>query len=484
MPAALPCACALAALLLPGTLSAQELRGSQPLAPQTAAAPIGDNIAPAEPVQPTAADEAVPPEAPLFAPEPSGTEQDVQAAETPVAAAVFAPETPVARTAHRRRVTEEDAYAPLGLRVGQFIVQPSVDQSVGFDSNPRNEAGGTGSAYSRSLARVNLQSDWLRHELRGTAQAGYTAYKEFPDLDAPDLAADLAARIDARRDLRVDLAVRAAQESESPGDPELPQGIQGRPTVTRYGGTVGATYKPGRPSATVAALADRYVYEDAELNDGSTLDNSDRTYTAYELRLRTGYELSTTLEPFLETSVNTRRHDSDVDDLGIRRGSDGYEVVVGTRFEPSELFTMEAKVGYREQRPDETTLPEVSGLVADGSLIWRPSALTTVTLNADTSVTETTLEGSSGALVRTFGARIDHALRRNLLLTGSLLYTRSDYAGLDYQINEANAELGLEYRLTRTLAIHGRVAHEDYRTSIPGEDYTANIVEAGVRVSR
>jgi hypothetical protein len=480
-PIALSCVCALTALFLPGQGQAQELRGAQPLAPQTAAAPVGDNLNPPEPQAETTAPDA--PNA-LLTPETAETDQNVPDAEAPVATAVFQPETPVPRTARRRRVTEEDPYAPLGLRVGQFIVQPSVDQSVGYDSNPRNEPGGAGSAYSRSVARVNLQSNWLRHELRGTAQAGYTAYKSASDLDAPDLAADIAARVDARRDLRLDLAARAALESESPGDPELPDGISGRPTIVRFGGTVGATYKPGRPSATIAALADRYVYEDAELNNGGTLDNSDRTYTAYELRLRTGYELSTTLEPFIETSVNTRRHDESIDDLGIRRGSDGYEVAVGTRFEPSELFTMEAKVGYRQQRPDETTLPDIDGLVADGSLIWRPSALTTVTLNADTSVSETTLQGSSGALVRTVGARVDHALRRNLLLTGSLLFTRSDYAGLDYRIDETNAELGLEYRLTRTLAVHGRVAHEDYRTTIPGEDYTANIVEAGVRLSR
>jgi hypothetical protein len=453
------------------TAHAQELRGPQGLEPLgTLSAP--GNTANTEQTQPLAESTFID-TTPLL----SGS-----AAQTPPSA--LSDPDGGRLPARRARPVEDDPYAALGLRAGSFILRPEIRQNAGFDSNPRNEPGGAGSAYARTIGRVEAQSDWLRHELRGTAQAGYTAYREFEELNAPDLAADIAARVDVRRDTRMDLELRAAQESESPGDPDLPQGIRGRPNVTRFGGTAGLTVKPNRASMTLESRADRFIYEDAELNDGTVVNNSDRTFTSYELRLRTGYELSAALEPFVEVAGNTRRHDREVDDFGIRRDSDGYEVAIGARFEPSVLLSIVGKVGYREQRPEQPELESIDGLLVQGSLIWRPTALTTVTLSADSSVAETTRLDSSGALVRTWGARLDHALRRNLLLRASLVTQTSDYSGVDYRITETTAELGVDYRLTRTLAVHGRVAHEDYRTTLPGENYTANVIEAGLTVRR
>ncbi|MGQ4273523.1 outer membrane beta-barrel protein [Terrihabitans sp. B22-R8] len=467
---------ALCALLLAGTLalpsrgSAQELRGSLPAeaVPANISAETSDGTDPAAPplaeADPFAANAATP---------------DVVEPSAPLPEASALPtRTP------RRRAEEEDAYAPIGIRTGAFIVRPQVDQNVGYTDNARAEPNGEGSAYSRTIGRLDVESDWPRHVLRGSIQAGYTAYREFPDLDAPDFTGEASARLDVRREFQLNLAVRAAQESESPGDPELPDGLASRPEVRHLGGTIGGTLKPNRASLTIEALADRTLYEDAELNSGEIVNNSERSFTAYELRLRSGYEISTALEPFVEASVNRRERDQEIDALGLRRSSDGYEVAIGTRFEPSALLTVVGKVGYRDQISDDPSLPRINGLVAEGSLIWRPTPLTTITLTADSSLDETTRPDTAGALVRTATAGIEHALRRNLLLKSSLAFQHSDYSGIDYNIDEITAELGVEYRMTRTLAIHGRVAHHDYNTTLPGEDYTANLIEAGISVRR
>ncbi|MDX6806670.1 outer membrane beta-barrel protein [Terrihabitans sp. PJ23] len=458
-------------LLISTDVGAQELRGALPLPGEQPTASRSLSETDLSSSQPLAESTAFDPGPSDAAPLP-GLTSELLAAPGESAAS------------RRRAISEDDPYAPVGLKAGSFIFLPRLDQNVGVDSNPRRERGGEGSAYSRTLGRLDVESEWLRHSLRGSIQAGYTAYREFPDLDAPDFLGEIEARADVRRDMRLDLSFRLTKESESPGDPDLPEGVSGRPDILRYGGTAGFTIKPNRASLALQALAERSEYGEAVLNNGEVVDNTDRNVSVFELKLRTGYELSPALEPFLDVAVNRREHDQTFDDLGFRRSSDGYEIAIGARFEPSVVFAMTGKVGYRQQTPDDPTLDSINGLVTEGSLVWRPTALTTVTLAVDSGISETTRADSSGALARSASARVDHALRRNLLLSGSLVFQRSDYAGSDYRIDETTAELGVEYRFTRTVAVRGRLAHQDYRTSLPGEDYTANVVEAGISLRR
>ncbi|WP_163068316.1 outer membrane beta-barrel protein, partial [Acinetobacter baumannii] len=51
----------------------------------------------------------------------------------------------------RTPAVEADPFAPVGLRLGTFVVTPSADVTLGYDSNPRRlHDGGQGSLFTQS----------------------------------------------------------------------------------------------------------------------------------------------------------------------------------------------------------------------------------------------------------------------------------------------------------------------------------------------
>lgn len=384
----------------------------------------------------------------------------------------------------RRRIApDDDAYAPLGIRAGAFLLRPSIEAVVGHDSNPLQTPGGQGSAYAGTRADVALESDWSRHSLSAGVR-GF--YREFRDVGGDEItgSADARLRLDASSTTRFDLELRGAVNSEDPGDPNLPDGVVNRPLITSVGGTAGATWKPNRLSFTAEGLVDRYAYEDAELASGATVDNSDRDYTAYEMRLRTAYEVSAAFEPFVEVALNRRVHARRFDDQGFELGSDGAAISLGARFTPSALIETEMRVGYQRQRPRDDGLQDLDGLLVDGSILWRATALTSARLTLETAFDETALPGSPGSLSHAARFEVEHAFRRNLVAIAGIGYQHTDYVGTGRKDDEYSADIGLQYRLSRSFALIARAAHERLDSSIPGADYTNTLVEIGMRFRR
>jgi len=392
---------------------------------------------------------------------------------------------PVPQARRRLNNVDDDPYSQLGIRAGAFLLRPALEVYGGYETNPMSTGvDPQGSAYGRTQAELEVESDWARHAFRGRIEGEYTAYDEFPDLNAPRYAADGAVRIDARRDLRLDFALRSVLDSQSPGDPDLPDDVKGRPQNMRTGASAGAIWKPNRLSVGAVGELDRRVYEDAETNGGAIIDNEDENYTAYEVRLRTGYELDPGLEPFVEVSGNQRIYDLELNDSGVLHDSAGFRTYLGVRVEPDPIWALEAKLGYGEQEAEDPGIPVQNGLVAQGSLIWRPSALTTFTLTAEKDFTPTGRECCVIADEFSTELRFEHEFRRYLILSGSLKFDQENYSMIDYTLRNLDAELGLEYKFNRTVSAKARVAHERIDSTLPGEDYETSVIEVGLRVQR
>lgn len=382
-----------------------------------------------------------------------------------------------------RIAPEDDAYAPLGIRAGAFLLRPSIEVVAGHESNPLQSEDAQGSAYAGTRADLALEFDWSRHAL-GAGLRGF--YREFRDVGGDEItgSADAQLRLDASSTTRFDLELRGAINSEDPSDPNVPDGVVNRPLILSAGATAGATWKPNRLSFTAEGLVDRYSYEDAELASGATVDNSDRDYTAYEMRLRSAYEVSAAFEPFVELALNRRVHERDFDDQGFELGSSGAAVSVGARFIPSPLLEMEMRLGYQRQRPRDDTREDFDGLLVDGSILWRATALTTARLTLETAFDETALPGSPGSISRAARFEVEHAFRRNLIAIAGIGYEWTDYVGTGREDDEYSADIGLEYRLNRSFALIARAAHERLDSSVPGADYTNTLVEIGLRIRR
>ncbi|MFC7051926.1 outer membrane beta-barrel protein [Hansschlegelia quercus] len=380
----------------------------------------------------------------------------------------------------------DDPYAPLGVRAGAFVLRPTIEAGGGYDSNPdRLDKGGKGSAFYRLRGGLDAVSDWERHEVAVRVDG---QMRRFTDSERTGYEPQGSAVVDGRLDVteRTQLLseARASVTTSRPGDPDTPTGLKGDEIQKSFGGTLGVSQTFNRLSFKLEGLADRYLFNDSKLRDGTIRDNGDRIYNAYELRLRGAYDLSPMLQPFAEVAIDTRDYDLRTGDDGRRLGSDGYAARVGATFEAARLITGELAVGYGRQRPNEKELKDTDGLLIDGAVIWSPSALTTVTGSAKTALQETTLAGSGGVLVRSFGLAVEHRLRRNFIVTARADYERSRYRGIGRIDDGVTLALETEYRLSRSLSLISSVSHERLNSSEAGEDYKASIVEVGLRLRR
>ncbi|SED88529.1 hypothetical protein SAMN05444161_4290 [Rhizobiales bacterium GAS191] len=383
--------------------------------------------------------------------------------------------------AHKRELRDADPYAPLGLRIGSLYVTPSIEESVGYDTNPGQVQGGKGSRQSRTDAEVKLRSDWSSNELTADLRGGYSYFPDVKGSNRPDGDGKVDLRVDATNDLNFQFEGRGSLTTQQPGSVNLPQATQSRPLVWGYGGSVGTTYHPGYWTYSLRGNIDRTEYENAKLADGTTLNQSDRNVTQYELRARLGYDLTPGIKPFVEARLDTRQYDQTFDSSGFDRSSNGIAGFGGMAFEFTRKLTGEVSLGYGNRSYDDPRLKDLRGPLPEASLIWSVTPLTTVTLKGSTQLVETTLAGSPGAVERQLGLEVSHALLRNLIITGTLGWTRDQFQANPERDTTVTAGVKAEWKLNRNMVIKASFLHTQETSNVAGRAFGENTYLIGMR---
>lgn len=380
------------------------------------------------------------------------------------------------------RTAADDPFEPIGLRVGAFVLRPAIEAKTGYDTNPNRIADGRGSRLWMLAPEVLLRSDWQRHELRAEMRGNVTEYDRFHSVNTQSFEATVDGRIDVTRNARLDLQGRARTVSASAGNIDLPADLARLPRQSTLGASVGVGHRFNRLEMTAKGSLDRITWNPSLLTDGTSVSNKDRNYDQHGALLRGSYELTPGVKPFFEVGFDTRRHALSVDAQGIARDSDGRYVKVGTSFELTRKLTGEAAIGHLGRSYVDPTLPDLRGLLADASLVWTATALTTVKFTARTSAEETILRGVSGMLVREGELSVDHAFRRWLVGTLKVGYGTDHYVGSNLEIQRSWAAAAVTYKMSRNLQFKGEVRHEWRESNVLGGDYSVTTLLAGVRL--
>ena len=390
---------------------------------------------------------------------------------------------PVKRKAH---VETDDPYAPLGMHAGAFTLFPAIEFIGGYNTNPSHSPGGKGASLYNIAPELLALSNWSRHELKADLRGSYTGYRpdQTPTLSRPNFNGKIDGRVDVTRDTRIDLGARVLVSTDNPGSPNLQAGLAKLPIFVTYGGNAGLGHRFNRFDLSVRGDAERTVYQNSLLTDGTTASNEDRNYNQYGGTLRGGYELTPGVKPFVEFSADTRKHDVEPDSSGYYRNSNGVTGKVGSTLELSHLLTGQIALGYTRRAYQDPRLEPVAGLIGDASLLWTATALTTVKLIGKSTVGESTVAGVSGVFYRNVGIQVDHAFQRWLIGSVKLGFELDNYVGMSREDKIYSAGVGLTYKLNRSVQIKGEFRQDWLRSNITGSDYTASIFMLGVRFQK
>lgn len=401
----------------------------------------------------------------------------------PPDAVPIAPAPAPAISLRRPPRTDDDPFAPLGVRTGSFLLRPAVDVTGGYDNNPPRVPNSHGSPVMTVAPELIVRSDWSRHALDADLRGSYVRYfDEFsPALSRPSVDSKVNGRVDISTRTRADLEGRFLLSTDNPGSPNIQVGLAKLPIYTTTGGSAGLTQRFNRFEVTAKGSVDRTVYQDSTLLDGTTASNADRDYIQYGGTLRGSYEITPGVKPFVELGGDTRVHDLQLDRSGLQRDSMMLTGKAGTTFEFTRILTGEISMGYLDRSYKDPTLPELRGLLADASLVWVATPLTIATFTAKTSTGEIIVPGIAGTFKHDYGLQIDHAFRRWLIGTVKLGYGTDDYVGSERFDRRYFMSGALTYKASRTLQVKGELRQDWLKSTVDGVDYTATAVLGGLR---
>ncbi|MGI9407178.1 MAG: outer membrane beta-barrel protein [Hyphomicrobiaceae bacterium] len=387
----------------------------------------------------------------------------------------------------RQAYAEDDdrPYEPLGLRAGSFRVLPTLSATSIVTDNVFNAAGIAEADIGTELRpTLRIESDWSRHSLSVDANGSAVYYDEFHSEDSVEFAAVVQSRLDMTLRTNLEFDAGYQLETEGRGSANVASGAIEQPDVETLQAGVTFNHRFNRLLARARFGYTEEMNGDARLSDGTVDSGADEDFVQYDYAARLTYEFSPSFAAFVEGAYNQQRFDVAADVDGVLRSSDGYEMRLGVTTELGPAILAEVSAGYVVQTPDAAQLSEVDGFVLDADVIWRPSALTTVSLTAQSDVNTSDLAGSVGSLQYQAALNIRHEFRRYLAGILGFGWRTQDFQGSNVTEDELSARIGGEYFFSRSLAAIALYEFTDFSSSQPDSDYQTNEFRIGLQVRR
>jgi hypothetical protein len=394
------------------------------------------------------------------------------------------PEPPVAAvTPSRRPPPDTDPFAALGIRAGSFIIYPSVSTGVGYTTNAAAAAGGKGSGFLAIAPELLIKSDWARHEATLAFRGSFQKFLDGSINDVPTAEVAATGRIDLPDSWTVDLDGTYHYSREAFSDPSFPAGADRAPDVNDFNASTTLNGSVGRTQVTIAGDVERTLYADAHAG-AVVIDQGDRDTTLYGGRFRIGYELTPALTPFVEAEATRRVYDRRLDHNGIARASRGVALRGGVAFASGPVLSGDIAIGARRETFDDPALAGLRSLTVDGSLVWSPTPLVTVTTHLATLVNPSTNPASSGSIVYDASVNVAYAYRQNLTFDLTAGADHEHFEGIGSVHRTYRAGAGLTWKINRSLQLTGTYEHEWLVASDPAADYTSDSVRVDLKVQR
>ncbi|EHK57690.1 outer membrane beta-barrel protein [Allomesorhizobium alhagi] len=381
-------------------------------------------------------------------------------------------------------IEEDNPFAATGIRVGTFIIRPTLEQGVTATSNADASSGGEPATLSETTLRLNAISDWSRHTARVDAYGNFRKTISGDEIDETRGGIDAALELDLANDYRAlaELGYEAGPESAS--SPVVIEGTASQPLRQTFNGSLGFEKDVGKARFGITGLVEHHTYGDADLSSGGTLSQEDRDFTLGAVVLRGGYEISPALTPFVEAEFGRRQYTLEEDASGFQRSSDRVGARAGLELDLTEKLTGEFSAGWIRETFDDDRLDPLSGPTLNADLAWSPERGTIVNLAAATSVEGTTTAGESGSILHAARIGVEREIRANLTANASVGAGYRNYAESDGHDLILTAEAGATWWLNRYAGLSGRLRHETMDSNLPDREYEANSVFLGLKLQR
>ena len=383
----------------------------------------------------------------------------------------------------------QEDFDPEPIRLGAFLVNSHASASATYIDNVQAT---NSNKISDTIARIGLEvaarTNWNVHEVGLQVSAYRNEYLDIGDESTNDLRARLRGRLDVNRNVSLGAAVFAEDLAEPRTDLANSVGLDRPVEHTRVGAAFDANYYSDRFRwENLVELSEEDFEDGRQTGTGTPIDQDYRDNSVTYARSRLSYAVSPNLAVFTQGTIRELSYDQNQVLTGnVRsRDSSGYTVSAGVDFELTSLVRGDIAIGYFSEDKEDDFFEDVDGLSVDGRMEWFPTRLTTVGFRAGRRVVDIGVFDSPSALQTSFGASIDHELRRNIILSAAANIVSYDYQEIDRTDDVNDLSLTAAYKMNKRVHFETFARHinrDSSGTGVFGDpSYDVNLVGVGLK---
>lgn len=363
------------------------------------------------------------------------------------------------------------AYDPLGVRLDGFTLQPKLTEGIGYTSNAAGLPHSPGSFFLNTAPSLTLNSDWSRDQLGAALTLDDRRYFDTPAQNYTDWTATIGGGYTiGRHDLIVGYSHLSLHEDPTQVG-SVPSAIPIPYSVDDLRGRY--TFEQGRFSFTPLFDVKRYQFGDSTAFDAGLGQNVKRTQSRQNRVVLTGgLQTNYALSDQRSLVFVVEGIDSEFTEEPPRtatQSSKSFLALGGIDYQVNGVWRYRLLLGVETRIFDAPQNPTHTAPIAEGSVIWTPTGLTSVTGVLSRTIEDPASSGTGAYTYTRAGLVVDHEYLRNVLLQGRVGFEAAEYlSGGGTQTNftagarvkwllNRNVQLSLDYSYTNMTGISATI---------------------------
>ncbi len=357
----------------------------------------------------------------------------------------------------------EPEYDAQGVRVGGFTLSPLLTESVGYDTNVFGTPQAHGSAVVETNAMLNANATWANDVWDAALMVDNSEYPEASQQSSTNWSAATGLSHEFGWDT---LTVGATHLNLNQTARDLDSPALQNPIAYRVD-DVRASYKINLGRVFIQPGMDVALYSfDNGIVQGLPYLQSYRNRTAYSPSVEGSYELASGRR-IIVVLRDTKADFDSAPPGNARENYNDVSALAGLAYDADGVIGFRLLGGYERRDFANQQYRLIQAPIAEGSVTWTPSELTTITGTAARYIEDSAAEATVGYTESTLKLNLDHEYSRAILLNAHGSVTYDDYAqGLGSQ-SYYTAGASVTYKLDRNLRLVANYNFTTRHTSTP-----------------
>ncbi len=342
-----------------------------------------------------------------------------------------------------------------GVHAGGFLIQPRLAESAGYDDNAIGAAHGRGSALFDTSASIAANSLWSRNALGAYLAVDNHAYPSLSRQGYTDWTAAIGGALDIGR-ARVTGGYSHLSLNQTARTLDSPQlDAPGAYSIDTF--RTDATIPAGRFTFIPAFTVSDYRFQNVSIA-GVPTSQALRDRVEFESSLTLRYAVAP-LRSFVVALRETEIRHTEAPAGVPSTDSHGVTVLAGVDFASSAVWHVSALAGIQARSYVSGAYSSDTAPVAEVNVVWQPTGLTTVTGTLDRRIEDAAEEGFVSYTLTSANLRVDHELRRDVLLGAHASYDNLAYGHGGGTTSLAGGGASVTWLTNRNLHITGSFDH-------------------------